>query len=71
MRFQFQTTAIKLVQAYLRDTVGSVSGHHVKANVAIKQVKIFLLVDGLVLSLQKTQRLCSRIKRGMPIDDET
>lgn len=71
MRFQFQTTAIKLVQAYLRDTVGSVSGHHVKENVAIKQVKIFLLVDGLVLSLQKTQHLCSRIKRGMPIDDET
>lgn len=71
LQFQFQTTAIKLVQADLRDTVGSVSGHHVKVNVAIKQVKIFLSVNDLVLSLQKTQHLCSRIKQGMPIDDET
>lgn len=38
------------VQAYLKDIVGLVPDHHNKTNIAVKQIVIFLLVEGLAFN---------------------
>lgn len=70
--YLYDSRDIPQIQAYLKNTEGSVPDHHNKESITIKQAIIFLLQGSLALHLWKTQPLWSTIKWsaikwGMPV----